>query len=96
MTATARPAQSRRGDGGAGIVIHALRVALHAALYPRADGSRHDRNCREARVNSVRYACSDACEYATGALLLAEDWEDGLEIVAPAPTQPALFDEVAG
>ncbi len=68
LTAEARTAP-------ASAVIPALHRALYAALYPRADGSRHDRNCINRHVNAVARSCSDACRYATAAVLLAEDWE---------------------
>ena len=69
-------------------LIRALHRALFLALVPKRDGSRHDRNCREARVNSVRYPCSDVCAFATGALLLAQDWES--EHADEAPRQLRL------
>jgi hypothetical protein len=56
-------------------LIHALHTALYGALKPRADGSRHHLNCINRHVNAIPRPCSPACEYATGALLLAEDWE---------------------
>lgn len=58
------------------VVIAALHRALYAALVPRADGSRHDRGCINRHVNAIPRACSPACEYATGALLLAEELEE--------------------
>jgi hypothetical protein len=47
-------------------------------------------------VNATPRPCSDACLYATGALLLAEDWEDGLPLPANvAPRQLELIDHPA-
>ena len=73
------------------IVIRALHRALYLALVPKRDGTRHHRACREAQVNSRWYGCSDACHFANGALLLAEDWED--EHAVEAPRQAAMFSE---
>lgn len=80
MTATTRAAAepldlavARECPADVLVVLRAMRTALYAALYPRADGSRHDRNCFNRKPNSSPTPCSPACRYATGAYLLAED-----------------------
>lgn len=81
MTAASRAVQAPPpwpGEAvGATQVILALHKALWLSLVPRADGSRHHMRCRNARVNSQMFPCSDPCEYVNGAALLAEDWSEG-------------------
>jgi hypothetical protein len=62
-------------EAGAGVVIRALHKALYLALVPKRDGSRHHRSCLNRTVNASPTPCSPSCDYAVGALLLAEDWE---------------------
>lgn len=73
------------------LLIRALHRALYTALVPKRDGSRHHRACLNRTVNASPTACSDACEYAVGALLLAEDWEDR----QLRPVQAPLFGEAS-
>lgn len=64
------------GPAPAAVVIAALHRALYAALVPKRDGSRHHRSCLNRTVNASPTPCSEACRYAVGACLLAEDWSD--------------------
>jgi hypothetical protein len=57
-------------------LIHALHAALYGALVPKRDGTRHHRSCLNRTVNASVTPCSDACRYAVGACLLAEDWAE--------------------
>ncbi len=67
----------RRADpAGASDVIQALHKALYGALVPKRDGTRHHRSCLNRTVNASPTECSEACWYAVGALLLAEDFAD--------------------
>jgi hypothetical protein len=72
-------------------LIEALHTALYGALKLRADGSRHHLNCINRHVNAIPRPCSPACEYATGALLLAEDFE-----AAHAPARRPAAGRTAG
>ncbi len=69
-------------------LIHALHRALYLALVPKRDGTRHHRSCLNRTVNASPTPCSPSCDYAVGALLLAEDWCD--EQVDEQPRQLRL------
>jgi len=64
-------------------VIAALHKALYGALVPKRDGTRHHRACLNRTVNASPTECSRACDYAHGALLLAEDWDEQASFLEP-------------
>lgn len=55
-------------------LIRVLHQALYDALEPKPDGTRHHWACRNRHVNASVTPCSDRCQFANGAALLAEDY----------------------